>query len=207
MARDLTSNYTDAANAEVVFPAFFVQLDFSSVPLRIWSGTGTKSWDSSNWLGVGKLGAISPVQETQDIHATQVNLELSGIPAGELVAALTEDYQSRPATIYLNLMDSADAATANVVGSYPVFAGRIDQMIITDDADDSRIQVVVENNLIDLFRARDLRYTHEDQRNLFPDDDGLEYVAYIAGRPINWGVKENQVPTSDERIPRGPGDY
>ena len=68
-----------------------------------------------------------------------------------------------------------------------MFKGYIDQMVIEEGADTSTITVSVESKLIDLERARTLRYTDESQKARFPNDKGFQYVNDLQDKKFNWG--------------------
>ena len=60
-------------------------------------------------------------------------------------------------------------------------------MVIEEGADTSTITVSVESKLIDLERARTLRYTDESQKARFPNDKGFQYVNDLQDKKFNWG--------------------
>ena len=51
--------------------------------------------------------------------------------------------------------------------------------------------MTVESRLIDLERARDWRYTSENQKSLYPNDKGLDFVVDLQDMPIAWGRSSN----------------
>ena len=63
----------------------------------------------------------------------------------------------------------------------------MDQMIITDNETTSLINLKCESRLIDLNRPKDVRYTDEAQKLLYPNDKGLEFIASMADKSIYWG--------------------
>jgi hypothetical protein len=63
----------------------------------------------------------------------------------------------------------------------------MDTMQITDAGETSQVRIACESRLIDLQRARERRFTDEDQQELYPGDLGLEYVAGLQEREIAWG--------------------
>ena len=60
-------------------------------------------------------------------------------------------------------------------------------MQISDDGQSADITMTAENRLVDFKRAREVRYTHEEQTALFPGDLGLEFVTAIQEKAIYWG--------------------
>jgi hypothetical protein len=186
MARDLNSAFANAIIEPVVAPVFFFKAQFDSGSVLAWSGYGDISWGGDTYLGIGDFGGVDKVDETSDVRANGVTLTLSGIPSQLLAIALTEPYQGRPCTLFLGALNLTSGA---IIGTpYPLISGRMDVMTIEEGADTGTITLTVENRLIELFRTKERRYTHEDQQIDFPGDLGLEYVAGLQEKPINWGV-------------------
>lgn len=68
-----------------------------------------------------------------------------------------------------------------------LFDGRLDTGTIEDGGDRSAIILSYESRLIDLERARERRYTDEDQRIDYPEDAGFAYVAALQDQVFTWG--------------------
>ena len=183
MGRDISAGMISAAGAGSLSPAFFVEMDFSSGFVRAWSGIGTLVWDSRTWLGVGNLGQIEPLSETQDFVANGANLKLSGIPSDLISVALGEQYQGRSASIYLGLFDASGALIADPTILY---AASMDTMEINEDGETSTITVRIESQAVSLKRSREWRYTHEDQQIDYPGDLGLEYIVGLQDKELVW---------------------
>lgn len=186
MARDLNASLANAVIDTVVAPAFFFKAEFDSGDVLAWSGYGDITWGGDTYLGIGDFGGVDKVDETSDVRANGCTLTLSGIPSQLLAIALTEPYQGRPCTLFLGALNLTSGA---IIGTpYPLISGRMDVMTIEEGADTGTITLTVENRLIELFRTKERRYTHEDQQIDFSGDLGLEYVAGLQEKPINWGV-------------------
>jgi len=182
MSRDLTASVLAEVEKSQVDPAVFVFLDFDT-PLYIWSGVGDAVWDGHTWLGVGDLGTVSPAKETASTQAEGMTFQLSGIPSDLLYTALAENYQGAAAIMWLGFL------TAGSIISDPVqiFAGRMDTMEISEQAETSTITVSAESRLADLLKTREWRYTHEDQQIDYPGDLGFEFVTALQDKEILWG--------------------
>ena len=185
MARDLPAAVATAIAAGVVPIAFFAEFQFAGGTVRMWTGYASISWNSQTWLAAGDFGGLSPVDETTEVGAAGLTFTLSGIPSSLLSVALADHYRGRACKLWMAIMNTG--ATA-VVDAYPVFGGRMDVMNIEDAGETSKITIQAESRLIDLTRARTVRYTNEEQQRLFPGDLGLEYVAKLAEKPLYWGV-------------------
>jgi hypothetical protein len=139
-------------------------------------------------VGVGTLGAISPIEETKSVVANGVSLSLSGIPEEMIALAMGEKYRGRNVYIWMALFNVSDGTL--ILNPEQVFAGRLDTMSISDAGETSTITIACESRLIDLERSRERRYTNEDQKYLYPADASLRYVAGLQGKEFPWGVKD-----------------
>ena len=181
-SRTLTSGVTTEIAKSAVEPVIFVSMDFTST-LYLWSGIGDKTWDGHTWQGTGYLGKISAIQETLDVTAKGISLELSGVPSSLISITLDEDYQGRDVIIWLGFMDNESIISDPV----KIFSGRMDVMQINEQGETSTIIVSAESRLADLLKAREWRYTDEDQQILHPGDKGLEFVNALQTKEIVWG--------------------
>lgn len=185
MARNLTSLVKIEIGKQKVHPVVFVQLDFLTGSVFLWSGLGSLVWNGITWLGVGTLGSISPVQETTQLTATNLSMSLSGIPANLLDDALVEIRQGKPAIAWLGVVDDSGAV---IVDPYQAFAGRIDSAIVDENGDTSTITLTIENALIDLQRIRQVRFTDQSQQAEFPGDLGFNFVPSLQEKNVLWGI-------------------
>ena len=136
------------------------------------------------FVGVGNLGPVSPITETASVKATGLDFTMAGIDANLLSIALTEDYQERNATLWLGFMDTSNNS---YIDRIQVFKGRMDVMTIEEGGDGAVISVSTESILVGLERARERRFTHEDQQAQYAGDLGFEFVASLQQKDVAWG--------------------
>ncbi len=173
---------------EVARPVLLASLDFVGGMKRLWSGVGTLSWDGEDWLGAGSLGRVSTIEETMELRAAGMSMQLSGVQDEDLTEVITEPIQGRRAKVYLGFLDSNFQLVSDPI---VIFDGRMDTVEIVDGGSTATITMMVENRLRDLDRARTRRYTDADQQSRYPNDRGLEYVPALQEIDIPWGrVKE-----------------
>jgi hypothetical protein len=184
MSRDLSPVVAAAVIAPSVQLALLAEFDFAGGPVRFWTGYGQQTWNGVVWTGSGELGGVSPISETTTVGAASMSFTLSGVPSDIIALALGDAYRGKACKLYLAIVDS----NAIIQDAYQVFGGRMDIMKIADTGPTCTITLNVENQLLDMGRARDLRYTDEEQQRLFPGDRGLEYVAKLSEKPIYWGI-------------------
>lgn len=181
--RTISAGMVSEVTTAQLSPILLAELNFTP-PVYLWTGYGTLTYNGIGYLGLGTLGTISPVQETTDLSARGIAMQLSGVPTALVSEALTDDYQGRACSV----MFGALSTTAGLVASpITIFSGRMDVMQISDDGQTSQITMTAENKLIDFKRTREIRYTDEEQQRLYSGDLGLEFVNAIQEKTIYWG--------------------
>lgn len=182
--RDLTAAMQTEVGKTEVAPFLLFEGDFISGTVRAWSGYGNLTWRGVSWTGTGTLLAVSNVTETNETSANGITVTLSGIPSELISLALSEVKQGASGKVYLGMLDG------QIVINDPIllFSGKLDIPSITDEGEFAEISITYENRLIDLERPRIRRYTPEDQRQLFPDDAGMDFVPSIQERKVVWGT-------------------
>lgn len=176
-----------ACAAQQVAPAYLVEMIFDSAPLRVWSGRGDLTWSGRTFTGTGDFGGISEIEESGKVAANGIELSLTGIPSGMISLALAEPYRGRRVYVRLAFFDTTTWTL--IADPVAVFAGRMDTMRIKDSGETATIALSCESKLIDMQRARERRYTYEDQVELFAGDKGFEYVAGLQEQELFWGRK------------------
>ena len=208
MSRDLSSNTIENISQDVVYPFFATELRFDGDNvLRLWTGQGTLVLeDGTNWIGTGNLLDISAIEETSELAVKGATLTLSGVPSEVLSLALSEPYQGRVCNIYFGTLSQGtllqesssyillqDGSRIELEtgekGFNEIFSGYMDQMNIEESGETSTIQLLVENKLVDLERARVARYTSNYQKSIYAGDLGLDFVEDLQDKQISWGRK------------------
>ena len=153
--------------------------------MNYWTGLGTLSWNAATWQGVGNLIDCSPVDETDDVKAQGITLKVKGVSSADVATALGEVANGTAGSIRLALLTEAGAIIAD---PKVIFRGRLDVAEIDDsNPDEPIINLSYENELIDLERPREWRYTDEHQQQLYPGDTGLKGIAALQNRELVWG--------------------
>lgn len=202
MSRGLAAATLAAIATRTVRPRFFLELDFAGGFVRMHSGTGPVSFQGETYLGAGNLGRIGPLGESVGVRATGAVFGLSGIPAASIALALGEDYQGRPAKLWLALVDAAEAVIGQAV---LVFSGLMDTMPVLLPGATATVQVTAESYLARLTTASNRLLTLGDQQADYPDDLGLGYVESIQDKEFIWGGGRGRAFTPRRSLPRRRG--
>ena len=186
MSRNIPAAYV-SSSVTLVQPYYAAYLGFPTGSFRLWTGQYDKTFSDEfgggTYLGVGSMGSISPITETTEVAAKGMDLTLSGIPTEYVSLALSGSYRGGDVSVYLILFNSNLSSYEKLT----VFKGTMDQMIINENGNSSTINVKCESRLVALNRPRDIRYTDEAQKALYPNDTGLRFVASMADKSIYWG--------------------
>ena len=208
MSRDLSTITLENIEEGVVYPFFAVELLFDgSNTIRMWTGQGTLVLeDGTEWIGLGSLLDISTIEETAEMAVKGATITLSGVSSEALSLALSEPYQGRVCNIYFGTFSTGNILQesgsfilqqdgskiqleATSTGFNQLFSGYMDQMNISDGGETCNIELMVENRLIDLERARVARFTSGYQKSIYPNDLGLDFIEDLQDKDISWGRK------------------
>ena len=169
----LSPHAAASATSPVAAPVVLVELDFASGAFRAWTGLGQLNWAGKVFEGVGSIGAVGEVEETVELRAVRLTLALSPVPQEVVDIALAErSFRLHPARLWGALLDAEGAFVAD---PFPLWAGLMDTMEVTDGAE-PRVALTCESRLVDLERAEVRRYTDADQQAEYPGDRFFEYV-------------------------------
>lgn len=196
MARGLTAAMLAELAKDHIRPAFFVEIEFSSGVQRMWSGVGDFVWNSQTFSGVGHFGGISPVKESGEVVASNFILSLSGIPSSLLGLALSEIRHNKRAKVWFALLDENGAVISDPVR---IAKGFTDRAEIQEAGDFATIRLNCETQDAQLQRAKERRWTPEDQKAALwldgsrqqtnPSDKGFDDVPALAEINLVWGEK------------------
>jgi hypothetical protein len=216
MSRTIPTALLTALGQPNVAPFYAVEFSFDTAPVRFWTGYGDRTIEGNTYIGAGSLIGIGGLEEVADLSAKSATITLSGVPVELVSLALQEPYQNRACRILFGA-DTLGVSDPNwvlangtwsdsgvwvdsdvwrdsslVVVAYStveVFGGFMDVMTIEDSGETSTISLTVESKLVQLERAKELRYTNESQRALFPSDTFFSFVADLQDKEVVWGRK------------------
>lgn len=184
MSRDLTNEMIAEVTADSLSPIYIFKAEFDSGDSNFWTGRGSLVFNGDTYTGLGDFLSISEVVETQNAEANGLSVTLSGIPSSLISVALSEKYQGRTVTIWFGCLDSTGALISSPI---IVFRGFMDVMELLEGGNTAALTVKAENELIILNRAKERRYTDEDQKLDYPSDVGFEFVTALQDAEITWG--------------------
>jgi len=184
MSRQLDPSLASALSDGIIYPIVLVMLTFASSTKYVWSGVGNFVYNGNTYLGVGSLGSISTISEGSEVQADGINLKLSGIDPVFMGECMADIQLGAPAKVWFALVSEGA-----IIGSpYLIFSGNVDQPKFNTSADECSITLSLENELVNLQRASQRRYTSADQRNFYPNDTAFGWVEQLNDQALVWGT-------------------
>ena len=142
--------------------------------------TGAPSPASAGW------DTIRTIPEVTDVVASNITLEMSGIPVDLVTDAINAVRQTAIATVWLGFLSMAPGNPQIIGDPVQVFQGALDVPTITEGAATCAIAITCENPLIDLNRAPQPRFTDVDQQVDYPGDTGFFQVQLLQDYLVLW---------------------
>jgi hypothetical protein len=185
MSRDLNADLAATLDADVLYPAILLDLQFISGTLFLWSGNGNRVWNGNTYTGAGGILNISAIQESGEVQSTGITITLAGLDPAATSIALQEVAQNKPGVVRFGLLDAPDG---NWIGAPAVaFAGPLDLVKIKEDPAGTTVAINYESRLANLEVPRLWSWTDQDQQASYPDDLGFQFVGTIADQILQWG--------------------
>ncbi len=196
MPRNLTAGFIAQATASSNRPIILFEGVFATSTLRIWNGYGSLSWSSQTWLGNGWLQGIEQGDESIEVEALSMTVNLSGIPASVISLVLGDQKQGATGKLYIGYVNIDNVVIAD---PYLWWQGGYSHAEITESADQTTARLNYESRLVDMDRPREGRWTHDSQQALFSGDRGFEYVVAASNWSGQWGGKKEKQKKDNKR--------
>lgn len=206
MSRGLTTANATAAAQRHVRPIDFLELryDAPTGTLYLHNGVGNYTWGGHTWSGLGALGAMSPIEETEEQSAYRVSYQLSGVNTTIITQALNENIYKRLAIRYAGFLDENGQL---VDTPHELRRDFMDQMPIAQGGEIDTVTLNCESEMIRDTRAPGRMFSDEDQQVAFAGDTGFQFLPQLIDADIHWGPGGDQVtsaPRDRDRFPRLP---
>jgi hypothetical protein len=199
--RELFAGTRAEVRAAAKRPAWFVEAEFRTVVLRMWSGMGMMQWNGQTWYGPGTAPVSAPggitgsaiveiesVTESTETEATGLKIHVSQFPSALLRYCVDELKVGKQFNIWLGFLDLA--GTTLVDEPVPWFAGWMDAADVEQDPDKARITLTIESEMRRLQIPLRRLVTVEDQHSDFPGDNLFKYVAGLKNWKGTWGQRQ-----------------
>jgi hypothetical protein len=164
---------------------YFVELQFQSSTQYICSANQTLVWGSRDWLGLGIVGAISPIEESEGVESKSLTFTLNVAQASYLSLAVgdVEEYRGLDAKLYFCPLNES----FQPVGTpQQCWRGIMDLMAIGVEGEEGKITLKCETSAYGLKRQPALRLNAAQQKKKYPTDTGFDYLTDLIANPQVW---------------------
>ncbi|MFY9292685.1 MAG: hypothetical protein WAP03_18625 [Methylorubrum rhodinum] len=172
--------------------AVLCEFDFVGEIGRYWLGFGPlRSADGRLWQGTGNLAKIDGLDVPVGTSAPKATFTLSGVDAraAALVRMKGAAVLGRDVRVLVQLYRDVDGGLETVEAPFEAWSGEMD-LPRYDVLGEGKYAITVSAE--GPWTARNKPpfgfYTDTDQQARFPGDRGLELVASLPGKAINWPV-------------------
>jgi hypothetical protein len=152
----------------------------------VWTGMGILPYNGKEYVGLGILAGIEPIQQTTEISIQEVGLTLNTLQDNP---ALFQDFISYSvkgyeANVYMAAFNNNLSVVRDPVNIMRI---RLDHQTITM-ADDGKLTIVLtgQSGFYKLQRSIDISYTAEEFKEQFSDETGLDMISQMATKETTW---------------------
>lgn len=179
----------EGAAARVIY---FVEFTFRTATIRVSTANITISWGGYDWIGLGSVGAISPVEESEGLESKSITFTLNCADPAWLAIAIgdVDEYRGFPAKMYFcpldenfRLIDTPERC----------WSGIMDSVSVGLDGDEGQVALKCETAAYGLKRKPALRMNDSQQRKKYPSDSGFAYLNSLISQPALWLSKKFQL--------------
>lgn len=176
--------------------SLLVHADFVGTPRRWWGGFGELHVGGEMWLGMGELISIDGIAWEGGTAASEVTFTLSGaMVTGDIVRmakASTEYIVDRRIVVYIQFFHTGSTRSgagqvhSTLDAPLAIWSGKMGSPQFSGDLSSRKIVVPATNLWADRNRPPYGLYTDRSQKGRFPGDRGLEQVARLTHKSLNW---------------------
>lgn len=182
MSRGIGTTNVAQVNAPHLHEVLLVKLGFDT-PVYVHSGIGSISYGGNTYIGVGHLGGISELRESEVLGPSQITLSLDAQTSQHITEALDAGNLYDPVTIYFGYRNDDGTLAAD---PWVAWSGWYEYATISLDAE-SRVEMVCQHDLAVLNEKNGGRYADEDQQDRYTGDVGFEFATAAVGVKLLWG--------------------
>lgn len=176
----------DALMQPNVNVAMAAEFFFDSGTSRVHTGVGEILLNGEVFFGLGTLGSVGAIEESNSTSASKLAVTLSGVETQMLGIVMNEECVGREVVAYIVVFDDQFKTLA----SNKLFRGKISESHL-EAGSTSEVNYTISNIFEEWSRGQPWRFTDESMKKLHSGDRIMRYVAQMAERSIFWGNKKD----------------
>lgn len=167
----------------VIRPVFFVEMDLDDGAFRACTTDRNIIAGGRTFYGLINIASISDYSIQTGTTAPSMKFTLTQIPPDMSDYVANENTRNKPVKVYIMLFDEAGQPLTDLI---MWFGGTIDSLTVEIGAV-LTISASASSRLINWAKSVNSRYTNEDQKSKYPDDNGFIFMSALANLKIAWG--------------------
>lgn len=200
MTRQLSGTNVAHINSRHTHPVLMAKLLFST-PVYVHSGLGIITFETNDYLGVGTLGGVAGLEETEALVPAAIVLSLDGLNSDVFDEALNSANYGDKVT--LNIAYRNDDGTL-IDDPWIFYRGRVENSRLTRGSNNS-VAVTIQHELAVLNKRTNTKFTDEEQQRRFTGDTAFKRVEQMETVQLTWGRRDERIGGDRDGIP-GPND-
>lgn len=164
---------------------YFVEFRFSTGTARLSTMNQPITWGGQEWAGVGTIGTISAVEESDSLTSRPMNFTINAAQPSWMALAVgaVEAYRGRAAKVYMcPLNESFQLVGAPVL----CWSGVMDMVSVDINGEQGSITLKCETSAYGLKRRPAFRLNAAQQKKEHPTDTGFDYLNDLISNPAVW---------------------
>jgi hypothetical protein len=192
---DLSAPQQSALEQPLIRFAYFIEFYFATLTIRISTLSINVTWGGFEWVGMGSIGAISPIEQSQGTAASALTFELNIVQTEwlALAAGPVSEYRGRDAKMYFCPLDDAFQPLGTPVRCWN---GTMDTITsgISGKRDQAKggIKLKCETSAYGIRRPAALRLNAAQHKLMYPNDTALDRLTTLVGKQFPWLSVRNQ---------------
>lgn len=195
----LSTEQQTALEQPVVPHGYLIEFDFSTGFQRASTFNQSFSWNGVDWLGLGLIGGISAVEESQEVAPKALTFTLNIAQPGVLALAIGDPavYAGRAVNLFMVPLDAQyrmigtpEACWSGTMESVSVELDPVEEG--ADEEPQGRIVLRCETAINGLRRRPSTRLNPSQWRQKHPGDPSLDYLPDLIAKPQLWLSKRFQ---------------
>lgn len=186
MKRSLSTGNITHIDGRNTHPVVLVKFLFDT-PVFVHSGLGNISFEGDTYLGVGALGGISGLEETEALIPAPISLSLDGLSTDFFDEALNAANYGDKVTLFLGYRDDTGVL---IDEPWVMYRGRVETSKVVRGSEVNIVLITVQHELAALNKRTNTKYTNEEQQRRYPSDNAFNRVEQMSTIQLTWGRRD-----------------
>lgn len=184
MATTSAAQDTELAKS-VTRTVYFVEFYFAGGTSRLCTANQALTWGGYTWSGVGSLGTIGTVEESDGLEAKALTFTINAAQSSWMALAIgsVDEYRGRAAKMYMCPLDESFVMVGTPVQCW---SGLMDMVSVGLNENSGTITLKCETSAYGLKRRQPFRLNAAQQKKDNPTDTGFDYLNDLIAKPSVW---------------------